>query len=213
MNAEVKEYQKHGGDTIRLNFGASGDLANQIIAGAPVDLFISAGSEQIAQLSRANRIDRNASVLACNELVLVVPADVSDGPTSWQDLIHYKRIAIGDPKSVPAGKYATEVFAHMKLSEQLSGKIIYGSNVRQVLAYVERGEVDAGVVYSTDARQAGSHVHVAAVAPDGSHEPIQYPAVIVRDGNKPAAEKFLGFLFTPTGQEILLHYGFLKGSR
>jgi molybdate transport system substrate-binding protein len=217
MNAEAKEYQKQGGDAVRLNFGASGDLANQIIAGAPVDLFISAGKEQIEQLQRAKVVEGKPVVIVKNEVVLIAPT--GSEIHSWQQLggkglkgeKSVKRIAIGDPKSVPAGQYATEVFAHLGLTDQVGGKIIYASNVRQVLAYVERGEVDAGVVYATDAKQAGAKVRVVAVAPAGSHEAIEYPVVMIRGGHGEKARKFLGFLKSEMGQKMLTRYGFEAG--
>jgi molybdate transport system substrate-binding protein len=207
----VEQYQKQTGEAVRLNYGASGDLANQIIAGAPVDLFISAGKAQIKQLEDAKLVDGTPTVLMHNELVLIVPSDQAS-PQSWKDLANAKRIAIGDPKSVPAGQYAAEVFRHLGLSEQVKDKLVYGANVRQVLTYVERGEVDAGVVYATDARQAGAKVRVATVAPQGSHELIEYLAVLLRSGDSRGAEAFLKYLTSDPGQQIFIRFGFAKGT-
>jgi molybdate transport system substrate-binding protein len=204
------QYQKQTSETVRLNFGASGDLANQIVAGAPVDLFISAGQAQIEQLQRAKLISGQPTILVRNELVLIAPGDTHD-LNSWSDLANVKRIAIGDPKSVPAGEYAAQVFEHMELSHQLANKLIYGANVRQVLAYVERGEVDAGVVYATDAKQAGAKVRVVAIAPAKTHDPVEYPAVLIRGGETKAAEEFLKFLSSPAEQEVFVRFGFEKG--
>jgi molybdate transport system substrate-binding protein len=211
MTVAADQYQKQTGEAVRLNYGASGDLANQIVAEAPVDLFISAGKAQIKQLQDAKLVDGIPSVLVRNELVLIAPSDQVD-LQSWKDLANAKRIAIGDPKSVPAGQYAAEVFQHLGLAEQLKDKFVYGANVRQVLAYVERGEVDAGVVYATDATQAGAKVRVVAIAPQGSHEPIEYPAVLLRGGDSKAAQNFLKFLTSDPGQQIFIRFGFAKGT-
>lgn len=205
------QYQKEAGKMVRLNFGASGDLANQIVAGAPVDLFISAGREQIGQLQRAKLVDGKPVVIARNQLVLIAPMD-SHEPREWNDLPGLTHICVGDPKSVPAGKYAMQVLDHFALAPKLAGKLIYAANVRQVLAYVERGEVDAGLVYSTDAKQGGIKVRIVATAPENSHEPIEYPAVKIVGGHPKAAEAFLKFLTAPDAQKILQRYGFEKGS-
>src|SRR5205814_2358830 len=103
-----------------------------------------------------------------------------------------KQIAIGEPKTVPAGQYAMQTLKSLGLSDQLKGKLILGANVRQVLAYVERGEVSAGIVYLTDAKQSGDKVKVVATAEESTHEPIVYPGVVLKTSTKTdAAKKFL----------------------
>lgn len=201
------EYQKKTGDRVQLNFGASGILANQIEAGAPVDLFISAAIEPVEKLSRAKLNEGGPRIVVRNRLVLIVPPGSSD-IKSWDDLPGARRVSIGDPKVVPAGRYAAEVLRKKKLLKKLEGKLVYGANVRQVLAYVERGEVEAGLVYSTDAEQAGKKVSVIATAETNTHEPIEYPALIVKNGNRAAARKFLDFLFLDSSQKIFARFGF-----
>jgi molybdate transport system substrate-binding protein len=120
-----------------------------------------------------------------------------------------KRVAVGKPKSVPAGEYAAEVFDSLKIAEAVKGKLVYGANVRQVLDYVRRGEVDAGVVYATDAAEAGDGVTVVATAPEGSHRPIEYVgAVITGAKHAGAAGKFLEYLTGDAGRGALGKRGF-----
>ena len=139
-------------------------------------------------------------------MVLIIPADATAVPQSFSDLTdaRFKRIAIGAPASVPAGMYARQVFDNLKITAALSGKLVFGQNVRQVLDYVIRGEVDAGVVYVTDAIQAGSKVRVAATADASLHQPIIYPAaVITKAPHAVAARAFLDYLWgQPARQEF-----------
>jgi molybdate transport system substrate-binding protein len=105
-----------------------------------------------------------------------------------------KKLALGEPKTVPAGQYATQTLEKLKLTAPLSGKLVYGSNVRQVLDYVIRGEVTAGIVYATDAKQAGDKVKIVATAAEDSHDPIVYPAVVVKkSASAAAAKRFLDY--------------------
>ena len=120
-----------------------------------------------------------------------------------------KKIAIGQPKSVPAGQYAMQTLAKLKLDTAVAAKLVNGANVRQVLDYVQRGEVDAGFVYATDAQIAGAKVKVIATAPADSHDPIVYPAVVLAASKKQeAAKKFLDFLASPRAKAILRNRGF-----
>jgi molybdate transport system substrate-binding protein len=118
-------------------------------------------------------------------------------------------VAVGEPKTVPAGQHAAQVLRSLKLDEAMKGRLIYGANVRQVLEYVERGEVDAGIVYATDAREAGERVRVVATAEAGAHEPIQYPAVVLADSPRRAgARAFLDYLAAEKAREIFARRGF-----
>lgn len=202
---------EHPEVAVRANFGASGALRQQIEQGAPVDVFISASDRHADALQRAGLIDpRTRRVLAGNELVLVVPAGSPSPVTGFPSLATpaVKRVAIGAAASVPAGEYADEVLRSLGIADAVGRKAVYGQNVRQVLAYVESGNVDAGIVYRTDAA-VSRRVRVAAAAPAGSHRPITYPlAVVSASAHAAEARAYAGFLLGPRGREVLARRGF-----
>lgn len=193
-----------------FNFGGSGSLQQQIAQGAPVDLFISASQEKYHQLTSKNLIERNHSVqLLGNELVLISPKG-TQGPESLDDLLRpdIKRIAIGTPETVPAGQYAKQALVSTGLWSQLEHKIINTKDVRQVLAYVETGNVDAGIVYKTDA-MISDKIAVAKIVPQDSHDSISYPAgVVASSKNHKEAITFLNFLKEKKAMDIFKKYGF-----
>jgi len=211
--AEIeKEYEAGGGDDVTFSFGASGQLAAQIAEGAPADLFISAAEKQVKELIVAKLADAaSRAVVASNRLVLVAPRDHANPVRSFSELsdARVKRIAIGQPRTVPAGEYATQALTKLKVIEVVRDRLVYGANVRQVLDYVARGEVDAGVVYATDAATAGEDVKVVATAEQSLHDPIVYPAVLItKSKHREAAERFLKHLQTNAAQAILRRRGF-----
>jgi len=212
----VQTYDSPGNIRVQLNFGASGTLAAQIAQGAPADVFISAGSAEMDQLAAQNLIDPATRRDICsNELALVVPADAAFIPRSFADLADPRiaRIAIGQPKIVPAGRYAAQVFDRMKISQAVAAKLVFGENVRQVLYFVERGEVDAAVVYATDVAAAAGKVRVAATADPSLHDPIVYPAVVLTHNSDPAAARdFLDYLSSPESRKALAAAGFIVPS-
>ncbi len=210
----AKDYENQTEQHVRLNFGASGELAEQIKAGAPVDLFISAADKQVEDLEALKLVKEGSRrIVANNELALIIPAGTgSSSVKSLDDLPSVTRLAIGDPKTVPAGQYAMEVLDHKGLTAKVATKLIYGTNVRQVLTYVQRGEVDAGIVYVTDAKQAGRDVQVVAMAEEGTHRPIQYPAVVISGGKTELAGRFLNYICGEKGRITLKKYGFGKAA-
>ncbi|MEM6611913.1 MAG: molybdate ABC transporter substrate-binding protein, partial [Cyanobacteria bacterium P01_C01_bin.72] len=118
-------------------------------------------------------------------------------------------IALGEPKSVPVGQYAQEVLTFWGISDQVNGKAVYGKDARQVLNYVTTGNVDAGIVYYTDAL-ASDHIQIVAIAPENSHAPVVYPLAVIKDSKHPeAAAELIEFLTTPEAQRIFKQYGFL----
>lgn len=205
-------FGKSTGHTATPTFGASGMLLAQIKAGMPVDVFISAGQMQMDELVAAKKaLSADVCVIAGNDLVVIVPADAEVSPASLAALTdpHFARIAIGTPATVPAGQYAAESLTTAKLDEVLKPKFIFGSNVRQVLDYVSRGEVDAGFVYSTDVRDAGANTRIAFTVDPKLHSPILYPAVVVADSaHHQAAQLFCQFLVSPPAQKTLRSHGF-----
>ena len=198
---------------VYFNFGASGALQKQIESGAPVDVFASAGAQQMDQLATKELlVSSSRTDFARNVLVLVEPTN-SSAIASFADLTkpEVKRIAVGNPKTVPAGQYTEQAFNKLQLLPGIKSKLIYAEDVRQVLDYVVRGEVDAGIVYSSDVPSAGARVKEVVRAPDDSHDPILYPIAIMKDSKrKDAAQKFIELVLSSEGQKILAKYGFLS---
>ncbi len=204
--------EKRTGTKIQFNYGASGALQKQIESGAPVDIFASAGERPMDYLAAkgliipATRMD-----FARNELVLVVPAQ-GKIIVSFSDLTNpaVKKVAIGNPQTVPAGQYAEQTLNRLKLLSEVQSKLIFAEDVRQVLDYVVRDEVDAGIVYSSDASGAGDKVRIVAQASEDSHYPIRYPIATIKESRQQeAARKFIDLVLSPEGQSILIKHGFL----
>jgi molybdate transport system substrate-binding protein len=199
---------------ILFNFAASGPLRAQIESGAPVDVFISASVGDVDKLSQQKKIVESSRVnLVANHLVLIVnkkqPPVLSDISGLKNDSI--RRIAIGNPATVPAGQYAKDALNHYKLYDQVASKLIFGENVRQVLDYVARGEVDCGFVYATDALIEKA-VTVVQDIPDNTHKPILYPAVVINTSqDAPLAGQFIKFLQEPGSTRVFKEYGFEQG--
>lgn len=197
--------------TLTYNFGGSGTLQQQIEQGAPVDVFLSAGKKQMDALEEKGLLAPGTrSNLATNQLVLIVPSNSKAGITGFSSLTNgnVKRIAVGEPRSVPAGQYAAQVLQHLGIAEKVKSKLVLGNNVRQVLAVVAAGNADAGIVYLTDARITNK-VTIVATASESSHAPIVYPiAVIKASKNLAAAKDFTRFLSTNPAKAILRKYGF-----
>ncbi len=201
----------HPGLKVVANYGASGALLKQMENGAPVDVFASADEQTMDQAAAKGLIlPGTRRDFARNALVLVVPADSRLALTGERDLAGSAvlRIALGNPDSVPAGRYARECLELAGLWDALRPKYIYGNNVRQVLDYVSRGEVDAAFVFSTDARQAGARVRVVREVP--TKTPALYPVAVIATGQKTEAKAFVDFLLGLEGQRILQSFGFRK---
>ncbi len=206
-------YESRNPTKVRFNFGASGVLQKQIESAAPADVFASAGARQMDELAARGLIDQaSRKDFVRNVLVLVVPADSSAGIRSFSDLSNpqVSKVAAGNPKTVPAGQYTEQALTRMNLLPQLRPKLVLAEDVRQVLDYVVRGEVQAGVVYASDAFSAGGKVRVAARAPEDSHDPILYPIAVVKESRqREAAQKFVDLVVSSEGQNILTRYGFI----
>lgn len=196
---------------VAFNFAASGQLKAQIENGAPVDVFVSASGDEMTALGQKGLLlEGTRADVARNALVLVRGHSRAGGPATLADLggEGVRRLAIGNPASVPAGRYARDVLEHAGLTAAVAGKLILAENVRQVLDYVARGEVDAGFVYRTDARTEARVRVVVEVAP-GLHAPILYPAaVLAASRNAEAARAFVGFLRTPEARALFEARGF-----
>lgn len=197
--------------TITPNFAASGTLQKQIENGAPADVFISAAASQMDALQKEELIlDATRKDLLNNKIVLIVPSDSTLGLTSFNDLTSSKveKVAIGDPKFVPAGTYGQQALDELGITAQVESKLILGSDVRQVLNYVESGNVDAGITYSTDAT-VSTKVKIVASAPDKINAKIVYPVAIVKAcTNQSAAQDYINFLFSSQAKTIFERNGF-----
>ncbi len=208
------QYRSDTGNDVEFTFGSSGQLSKQIQGGAPVDLFISAASTQVDDLAKANAvIAETRTVVAGNALVAIVPGDATVAPTSTKELDRpeFSKIAIGEPNSVPAGEYTAQALKNANVYESVKEKLVLGTNVRQVLDYVERGEVSVGFVYATDAKISGEKVRIAYAVGEREHSPILYPAVVVSESKKrEVAKQFLAYLLAEKAQGELASFGFTK---
>jgi len=202
----------HPGVTLHYNFGASGDLQKQIEAGAPVDVFLSAAQRQMDELEKQRLIASDTRrAFARNVLTVVKPAESKLDVGKPADLLELRvgRIAVGNPKSVPAGQYAEESLRALGLWERLQPKLVFAENVRQVLDYVARGEVDAGFVYTTDAATRAQGVKEAFRPPEDSYRPVIYPGAVVAASKQAALGRaFLDLLGSPQGRTVLSRFGF-----
>ncbi|MBC2579731.1 molybdate ABC transporter substrate-binding protein [Clostridium sp. DJ247] len=196
--------------TITYNFGASGTLQQQIEQGAPADVFISAATKQMDALKKKGLLidDTNKNLLE-NNVVLIAPKD-SSTIKDFNDLAtdNVKKIALGEPKSVPVGQYAQDVLTSLKIADKVQPKAVLGKDVKEVLTWVETGNVDAGIVYETDAK-VSNKVNIVATAPENSHKPVVYPVAVLKDSkNVEAAKEFTKFLSEDKAKAVFEKYGF-----
>jgi molybdate transport system substrate-binding protein len=210
---------QHKDAKVSFNFGASGDLAKQITGGAPVDVFASAAQKDMDQIEKSGFVLAGTRTnFAGNSLVLIVPVAAKISVNSFEYLTssQVKKIAIGNPKSVPAGRYAEETLQYYEIYEGVKGKLVFSENARQVLDYVARDEVDAGIVYLTDAMIMTKKVKVMVNVPEASHKPVIYPLAVVKESqSSDLAKEFIATVTSEQGQAILGKYGFrpVAGSR
>jgi molybdate transport system substrate-binding protein len=208
--------QENPGVAVVANFGGSGTLQKQIENGAPVDVFISASAVQMDALQKEKLIiDNTRKNLLMNKVVLVVLADSRLGISGFKDLAlpMVKRIAIGDPRSVPAGTYAQQTFELLGIADTVKQKLIFAGDVRQVLMYVESGNADAGVVFLTDA-VLSKGVAIAANAPDEINSTVVYPVAVIKGAkNLNAARDYETYLFGDRAKGVFQKYGFSIAGR
>jgi molybdate transport system substrate-binding protein len=201
---------RNPGTKLLLNFAASDALLAQIARGAPVDVFASADQETMDR-AQAQQLLAGGSRrdFAGNSLVLVAPSDGTLALAALADLKQpaVRRIALGQPSGVPAGRYAKGALEAAKLWAEVEPKAVYAQNVRQALDYVARGEAEAGFVYGTDAALLKDKVKVALTVPTGT--PIRYPVALIAGSPNPAAARaFVDYLLSPAGQAVLARHGF-----
>lgn len=202
------------GVVLRYNFGASGDLQKQIEAGAPIDLFISAGQRQMDELQRRSLIvAETRRNLASNVLAAIKPVDSRLDISKPGDLLDSRvlKIAIGNPKTVPAGERAAESLRTLGLWEPLLPKLVLAENVRQVLEFVARGDVDAGFVWVTDvAVRQGEVIEVFRPSEETYRPAVYTGAVVAASRRRALTQALLDFLVSPEGQAVFSRTGFRR---
>ncbi|WP_062116854.1 molybdate ABC transporter substrate-binding protein [Collimonas pratensis] len=208
-----QSFEAQNPDTkVLFNFAASDVLLQQIIKGAPADVFASADQEAMNKAEAEKAVQpASRKNFANNQIVLIVPADSTLHITQLPDLTQaaVKRVAYGNPASVPVGRYTKAALEHASLWDAVAAKGVPAQNVRQSLDYVARGEVEAGFVFSTDAAVMPDKVKVVVRVP--SQTPVSYPIAVTSDSKQAEmAAKFVAYVLSPVGQATLARYGFLK---
>ncbi len=214
VTADIENVYEEKNKNIDLVFtyGGSGSLQQQIEQGSPTDVFISAGSKQMDALDdKSLLLDGTKEDLLTNKVVLITPKDKTD-LKSFEDLNSDKvsQIGFGEPRTVPVGEYTEEVLSSLGVLDSIrnSGKVVYAKDVKEVLTWVETGNIDAGVVYETDAKISDS-VNIVCEAPEGSHKEILYSVAVIKDSkNINEAQEFLSFLNSDEAKTIFKEYGF-----
>lgn len=205
-------YEKRAGDKIVFNLGASSFLARQIEEGAPADLFFSADDAKMDALETKGLLAKGTRrIRLSNSLVIVVAGDRALKITSANDLAReeVKRIALADPKTVPAGIYAKDYLEKAKLWPTVARKVIPTDNVRAALAAVESGNVEAGMVYKSDAA-ISKKVKIACEISGPDAPDIRYPMALLKEAKEPeAARKFLDHLASPEAGRVFEKFGFM----
>ncbi len=213
MDVIKHNYQEeHPEVELKFNFGGSGSLQQQISQGAPVDLFFSAAEDKFDKLVKEGNIAKEDGIdLLGNELVLVIPSEEQSNISNFHNLTKEEvhKISIGIPESVPAGEYAKESLEKMGIWKKVESKVVYAKDVRQVLSYVETGNVSAGIVYQTDAL-VSDQVNIVETADPETHAPIIYPVGIIKDSKHyEEAKDFYNYIQSEKALKVFKDYGFI----
>jgi molybdate transport system substrate-binding protein len=201
-------FEASTGHRVVLSLGGSNDLARQIRAGAPAEVFVSASDERMDEVERAGLVRGGDRFdLLSNRLVVVVPSAAATGMARAEDLVAVRRLALGDPEAVPAGVYARQWLEKRGLWERVRGRVVPTLDVRAALAAVESGNADAGIVYRTDAA-ISKRVRVALEVPAAEAPRIVYPAALLATARGPAARAFHEHLRSPEAREVFERLGF-----
>lgn len=213
MKEVQADYTKsHKNITFTDNFGASGTLQQQIQNGADADIFFSAAESNMDTLDKAGLLlNGTRKDVVGNTIEFIIPKDQKE-ITSFSDLSsdRFKQIAIGNPASVPAGKYATQILTDQKIYDSISSKLVQGTDVRTVLNYVETGSAEGGFVFTTDAKTS-SKVKSGFKIPASWQPKISYPAAVIKASKyQDAAKAFVNYLTGSDAQKVFAKYGFSK---
>lgn len=198
--------------TINYNFGASGALQEQIEQGASADLFFCAATKQMTALKEKGLlIDATKVNLLGNTVVLITKSDSTSKIKSFKNLenSNIKKIALGEPKTVPVGQYSEEILTSLKILDKVKAKVVYGKDVKEVLSWVESGDADAGIVYGTDAKTSSKVKVIAVAGKELYKKPVVYPvAVIKASKNIDDTKEFLKYLSSYKAKAVFVKYGF-----
>jgi molybdate transport system substrate-binding protein len=210
LNEISSEYIKKYPDVkIIKNFAASGVLAKQIQSGGPADIFFSANLEWMDFLKEKKLLDsKTIQIFAFN--VIVFAGKPGLNVKTMQELVKLDKIAIGSPKSVPAGDYAMQAFRKAGIEKQLEGKLVMAKDVRECLLYAEKGEVEGAFVYKTDAEEMAKNVKILFTVPQDMYSRVTYPMALTVTGSKnPDAVALYKFLQTDKAKAVLVKHGFI----
>ena len=207
----ANNYKEETSTEVIFSFASSGALQAQMEASAPADIFFSAAQKQMNALEEKGLIDSETRKdLLENKVVLISPKNSNLNIKSFIDITNanVKKLGLGEPKSVPVGQYSEEILSNLSILDIAKEKAVYGSDVRNVLDWVETAEVDCGIVYATDAKIA-KNINIIAEAPEGTHKKVIYPISIIKySKNKEEAKKFIDYISTDKSKEIFQNYGF-----
>ncbi|WP_300753324.1 molybdate ABC transporter substrate-binding protein [uncultured Brachyspira sp.] len=207
----ANNYKTETGTQVTFSFASSGALQSQIESGAPADIFFSAAQKQMDALQEKDLIDTNTRKdLLENKVVLITPSNSKLNIKSFTDITNadVAKVGLGEPKSVPVGQYSEEILSNLSILDAVKQKAVYGSDVRNVLSWVEIGEVDCGIVYATDAKIA-KDINIIAEAPEGTHKKVIYPIAVIKSSqNKEEALKFIDYISSDKSIETFKAYGF-----
>jgi molybdate transport system substrate-binding protein len=213
LDAAAAAFHKDGGPDVSISYGGSLGLARQLVAGAPADVFISADepSMDAAAQGKAIQPDSRADFLR-NHLVAVAPKtsalDKLDlTPQAVGAALGTGKLATGEVKTVPVGRYAKEALDKLGLWATVEPHLAMTDNVRAALEFVARGEAPLGIVYKTDAA-ADARVKIVATFPDSSHKPIVYPLALAAASKNPEGAKFVAFLRSDAAAKLFEGQGF-----
>lgn len=211
LNELAASYKETTGVTVTFSFASSGALQTQIESGSPADIFFSAAQRQMNALEEKDLIETDTRKnLVENKVVLITPVNSALNIKSFNDMANpnVQKIGLGEPKSVPVGQYSEEILSNLSILDIVKPKAVYGSDVRNVLSWVETGEIDCGIVYETDAKIA-NNINIVTQAPEGSHRKVIYPIAVIKSSqNKEEAQKFIDYISTDSSMEVFNKYGF-----
>jgi molybdate transport system substrate-binding protein len=208
LNEIGPAFEQRDGVDVTFSFGASQTLAQQIASGAPADVYIAAGKAPMDFLAEKQLLEAEAINVFRNKLLVVARTGVQLDSLQQLNTSRVERIAIANPEAAPAGQYAKESLKSLGLWDAIQPKLVIGADVRATLAYVETGNSDVGLVYSTDARVARNVITLDIVPPE-TYSPVVYPAAIIqRSERKNGARDFLAFLRGEAAREVFRKYGF-----
>lgn len=207
----IADYEKqHPSERIVVTYGASGEIANQVEAGAGMDAVVFAGKAPLDKLVQSGHIDAaSLQIIATNELVLAGSERSPKLTFATLDMLpQSERLAIGNPKTVPVGQYAREALERLSLWDKLQSRIVFGANVAAVLAYLQQGEVAAAIVYRTEVQDIEGVMVLDVAKGSWAPRPEIWAGVVVQSHNRQTTQEYINFLTSADGRRIFASFGF-----